>query len=613
MRKRTVLGAGLLTVFATAVLGSSSVASAADPQAPAPDLSNVTFAQTGAKVKQLGKNLTFLGSTNFKASPAKAQTGPGTYSAGVTNRAVPKGSLANAPKTPPSLPTPTAAALPIVGPGVIQANTGLTGFDQRFFGGYSLEPPDPDLCAGNGYVINTANQVMGVYDQAGTALSPPVPFEYFFTDFINNLSDPKCYWDADTKHFFITDLEFPSTFDASGIYIAVSQTGNPLGGWNLYFLDTTNPFGNANCAADGCLADQPLLGADKWTLSISTNEFPWSGGFNGAGYFLLDKTALALGLPAPNVVGINFAAFSTPDGACPTDSTGAPCWYSVQPAESSNANYELHGNGTQYALSALDFFGSTDNRVAIWLFNNTRTISSFSPSIGLFVALCSTCTSYEAPPVAVQAPGSAPLGDVLGPGFNPDIETNDDRMNEVDFNGRTGWLYGGQNTGAYVVNHVNYRAAIAWNGFRLQYFGGFFPVFTGLKGGYIANRKADVLFPSSATFNSGNGLWSYTLTGDTLYPSSAYSTFGNASNPSSIRVANAGVGPEDGFCQYLFGPCLRWGDYSGTATDGGKIFWSDEFIAQTCSLATFLADTTCGGTRGFFINWAQSLDSLAGS
>jgi hypothetical protein len=495
--------------------------------------------------------------------------------------------------------------MPIVGhPAQVMAKQGLNANDQYWFGGYELEPPDPDIAAGNGMLVQVVNNLVGVYDQTGHQLLAPVSMEAFFGDFASFLSDPKVYFDPDTKHWFVTELmyDFYGSFDYSGVYIAVSQTGSPAGGWNIYYLDTSDPFGNSGCWFDtgvACLPDQPLLGADKWTLQISTNEFSLFGDFNGAQMFYIDKTALALGLPFPNVVAADLGDIGVPVGMC-----GTP-WYSVQPAESPNGTYDLHWNGTSFALSALDGCNANDNRISLWWSRNTKSIASVFPLIAISRKTLAG-PAYGMPPVATQPNGDIPLGNVVYDAFtSPQIQTNDDRMNEVEFNGRAGTLMGGLNTGAYVQDVNHFHAAILWIKLKIQWVGS--SPSSGGVGGYIANLNADTLFPASASTNAGNGIWAYTVTGgDPIFPSAAISNFGLNTKPSKIIVTNEGVGPADGFTGYE-DFAERWGDYSGAATDGNKLFATSEYIAQTCDLGTWLDDFTCGNTRGFWTNWSNSL------
>ena len=43
-----------------------------------------------------------------------------------------------------------------------------------------------------------------------------------------------------------------------------------------------------------------------------------------------------------------------------------PCWSSISPADASNGRYDTRNGGTTWAMSALDFFGGGDNRIAVW-------------------------------------------------------------------------------------------------------------------------------------------------------------------------------------------------------------------------------------------------------
>jgi hypothetical protein len=196
-----------------------------------------------------------------------------------------------------------------------------------------------------------------------------------------------------------------------------------------------------------------------------------------------------------------------------------------------------------------------------------------------------------------------------------DIQTNDDRMNEVDWNSRTGWLTAGLNTAANVGHPSNTRAAIQWFGIRLHQISNGYTV-SHLRNGYIANAHADTIFPASTTSNSGRGIWVYSLTGDNLWPSAAYSTFSTTSLPNRILISHPGVGPQDGFTQYC--PELgcgayrpRWGDYSGAVTTGNVSYWATEFIGNTCTAAEYLATGGfCNGERGPNLNWDNSIAGM---
>ena len=76
---------------------------------------------------------------------------------------------------------PKAAALPadLSAPGVLGSWEGANSYanDWSFNGNqFSVEPPDQGLCAGNGDVFETVNQVIQIYDHDGTPLLYGTPF-----------------------------------------------------------------------------------------------------------------------------------------------------------------------------------------------------------------------------------------------------------------------------------------------------------------------------------------------------------------------------------------------------------------------------------------------------
>lgn len=104
----------------------------------------------------------------------------------------------------------------------------------------------------------------------------------------------------------------------------------------------------------------------------------------------------------------------------------------------------------------------------------------------------------------------------------------------------------------------------------------------------------------------------FTLVGPRYYPTAAYSPV--TSQAGNVRIAGAGLSPEDGFSGYpaAGGPGVaRWGDYSAAVADtGGDIWIAAEYIGQTCSFAQYSADVTCGGTRTLLANWGTFIGKV---
>ncbi len=86
----------------------------------------------------------------------------------------------------------------------------LTGYDQAVVNGnVDLEPPDQGLCAGNGDVADFINNAFAVYDTNGVQLLNTVPsYALFKQPSTAFLSDPRCYYDASTQRWFLTEFIF---------------------------------------------------------------------------------------------------------------------------------------------------------------------------------------------------------------------------------------------------------------------------------------------------------------------------------------------------------------------------------------------------------------------
>jgi hypothetical protein len=515
-----------------------------------------------------------------------------------------------------SLPTPTPNSVAVADSALGASWLGLDHFDQRTANGgnqFSLEPPDQGLCAGNGSVVEPVNDVLKIYDTSGGAKTATVDLNSFFgldaqidrsTGVAGPfLSDPKCYYDTDTQRWFLTELEEDAAGVRAHTLIAVSTSSDPTATWDRFSIDATDDGLNGtpshpNCP---CFGDQPLIGADANGFYVTTNEFGDSEGFNGAQVYAMSKQGLEGGFTP---VVVQFDNLSLAEGQA----------YSIQPATSpSAADYETSNGGTEYFLSALDFNATLDNRVAAWAITNTSSLASGSPSVTLQNVLVKS-EDYGQPPPATQKSGPNPFGTVganqlYGGATDQPIETlnaNDDRMNQAVYAG--GELYGGVNT---VVGQGSATlAGVAW--FKVRATAKTHGTMNGHMDdqGYYAPAGNNVLFPSIGVTPGGKkAVITFTLSGPDYFPSSAYAVFGS----STIHVAAAGVGPEDGFTGYdpfAADGVARWGDYSAAVADGDTVWIANEYIAQQCDADAWLADTTCGGTRTALANWATRVSAI---
>jgi hypothetical protein len=484
---------------------------------------------------------------------------------------------------------------------------GLTHLDQRLAGTgiytntqFSLEPPDQGLCVGRGYVVEPINNALAIYNASSHALvAGPTPLSAFFglapeidrTTGITGpfISDPRCYFDPQTRHWFLTELMLDNGTNTGATgrnfnLVAVSQTNDPTGTWTIFKFDVTDDGLNgtpshANCP---CFGDQPLIGADRYGFYVSTNEFNNPGtAFNGAQLYAISKGGLikaATGSPTPPVVTINTGAIPTPD-------VGG-IWYSIQPATSPKGDISWQENtadGTEYFLSALQFGPAPlDNRIAAWALTNTQSLNQKNPNVNLSFSVLGTRT-YGQPLPAVQKPGPIPLGTSVGEPLEQ-LNSNDDRMNQVVYADHT--LWSGVNTiiqapgGAPRVGILYFaiRPQIDRNAVKAEI----------EHAGYIAVNGENVLFPSIGVNADGKAIMSFTLVGSDYFPTAAYtSVYADRDSSDKVHIAGDGQLPEDGFSGYAaFGSptpgVARWGDYSAAVADeNGNIWLAAEYIPNS--------------------------------
>jgi hypothetical protein len=485
-----------------------------------------------------------------------------------------------------------------------QGFSGISHIDSRTANNgnqFSVEPPDQGLCVGNGYVFETVNDAVRVFDTQGNPLTGVEDMASFFGQpaaidrttgvFGPELSDPKCFFDQPTRRWFVSELMVdngtnPGATGRSFNLLAVSQTDHPTGAFTIFMYDVTDDGlnGTPNHPGCPCLGDQPLLGADKFGVYQSTNEFGDS--FNGSQIYAISKqqieaAAASPTAPLPVIVHFDASQQLVPFGGLS---------YSVQPATAPTSDDWDHDggssskNGVEYFLSALQFVDTFDNRIAVWAITNTKSLSKKTPTLTLSFAVLRSET-YGQPNPATQKVGEIPLGVAAG---DPEetINTNDDRMNQVVF--ANGVLYGGVNSLLKVGGAE--QQGIAWFGVNPRFDG---PTLTGrvVSQGYVAVAGADVYFPSIGVNDDGNGVIAFSLSGAKYFPSAAYVDMIDGHDLPFVHISGAGKDPEDGFSGYpdLGGDpdgVARWGDYSAAIADGNHVWFAAEYIPKACSSLT---------------------------
>jgi len=550
---------------------------------------------------------------------------------------------------------------------------GLNHYQQRYSRGgnqFSVEPPDQGMCAGNGYVVEVVNDVFNVYSQAtGASVLPDNTATNIVAGFPRNVNhaidlnsfynyrpainrttgvrgefvtDPSCLYDAATQRFFVVSLTLDPQVPGpcQGVFscvnhldLAVSQTSNPTGSWNIYKINVTNDGTNAGGVNPGpYLGDYPHMGADANGIYLTTNAYPWHGnGFSGAQVYALSKAQLAAGAASVTVQHVNtFGAVNAPSDAGSTQ-PGFTLW----PAQSPGTNFNADNGGTEYFLSsnAADEAqnpvsgadGSrTSNQLVAWTMTNTSSLNTASPAVSLSNQIVSA-EQYGVPPKQQQpgsgsAPGtSVPQGHCLNDettvtlagtgcwkllvgaaahaGGGPEVvakpDSNDTRMQQVMW--ANGKLWGALDT-AINPDSGPQRAGVAW--FIVNPNAGKM-----VMQGYLGAAGFDFTYPAIGVTQSGRGVMAFTATGDTLNPSAAYTSIDAKAGVGDWQVVpgGQGVAADDGFSGYKqqnFPNRIRsrWGDYGAAAVDGDSIWIASEYIGAACDFTLWGGPFFVGGT-----------------
>jgi hypothetical protein len=652
-RRLSVLSASIilaLVAFMPAAASAASPASGLTRQIPAGGTTTIRAALSGPDTLQ---------------QPELRQGAEESNAADVGNRPRPGFKNGDFPKKPLDVPIVPSSSVAGTNPGLTVGLTGLNHRDQRLANGgnqFSLEPPDQGLCVGNGYVVETVNSVIRVWNTSGSALTGVQDLNTFFgyPAAINRATypapnsvgpdviDPQCYYDPDNNRFIvdITTLLVDANGDFNGkntIDVAVTNTGDPTGAWTIYHVpaqnDGTDGTPNHGCTLDGtapgpCFQDYPHIGADKYGVYISTNEYDLFGpSYNAAQVFAFSKAQLAAH-PA------SLAMTLVPN----LDVDGSP-GFTVWPATSPAGQYASDRNGTEYFLSTIAGDGfetgnptGTARRIGLWALTNTSSLDSTSPALAMTSRLINSET-YVYPPRSDQKAGSTPLADcindtttptIFGPGcwqllFTSEpahhhevevhVDSNDTRMQQTWF--VNGVLWGATDTAVNVGGEL--RAGIAWFAVAPKINGAGKVEGQVKRQGYLALAGNNLTYPALAMGTNGKGAIAFTVLGKDYFPSAGYAPINADGSVGQIHIAAAGLGPDDGFTGYdafqYFRP--RWGDYGAAVTDGGSIWMASEYVAQTCTYAQYYPSPpspagfgSCGATRTSLANWATRITKL---
>jgi subtilisin-like proprotein convertase family protein len=231
------------------------------------------------------------------------------------------GALRESPTAPQVLPTPSL---------VIDGNSNA---DNATLFGFRLSPPDTEGDVGPNHYVQVINLTLRIFNKTGTSLLGPVKFSTIFTPLgppcaAQDDGDPIALYDPMADRWLLSQFCLPNP-DPGPYFqeIAISQTGDPTGAYNLYAFDVST--GNQE------FNDYPHFGVWPDAYYMSTNQFFQGASFDGGGVFAFNRQKMLLGDPTANFVYFNRNLTSFPEGQAgflPADmdgvrapAVGTPC------------------------------------------------------------------------------------------------------------------------------------------------------------------------------------------------------------------------------------------------------------------------------------------------
>ncbi len=463
----------------------------------------------------------------------------------------------NAAATPRTTGVRDVARQPVSGLGpataqapalALQSSSLLTSRQQQmqWFGSpdQAVEPPDTQLAVGPYNLLEMINSSGSIWSKGSSAQfqAPPqaeVDLNVFYgvdtTPYV--ISDPRVQYDLFTGRWFASAVAFVPTTFSSQVLLAVSDTFDPAGSWNLYPIGPTT---------SSTLEDQPSLGVSTDKIVLSWNDFSTSTSFAGEETWVIQKSAVLAG-QAPSEVQFG------------PDAQRASLIVAQQESPTATAFLAYNGSPIRPAAPYAGVVALTGTPAQ-------------GPVIWHEVDLTIVGTSL---PPGAQQPATPPPGPA-----SPLIATNDDRFMSVAWQNDVLWVAG--NDACLPAGDTVARACVRLIKVRTS---GTVALQTdadlALGGGYT-------YFPAVAMDSGGNMIVVFSQSSTSQFASLQASgdLAGDVANPPALLaetqvMAGQGVYNCNGCGAGANGD--RWGDYSAAALEpcGSSAVWvAGEFMGD---------------------------------
>ncbi len=204
------------------------------------------------------------------------------------------------------------------------------------------QPPDVNATVGNGYIVETVNLELAVYNTSGTLL-----YSTSLNNFIgsgDSLSDPRVVYDPTWNRWAISFLDENSP----SLWLIYSASGDPTGGWWYYHVGL--PF------AAGSITDYPMVGQDQNSFVYTTNNFDASSNYINSTAFDVPKSRVYNGFGwGAGLAGVNYNTAPAIMGGHPTQISNT--LFMLSPDDANNVMYVYKWTATG-GSPALTYMGS---------------------------------------------------------------------------------------------------------------------------------------------------------------------------------------------------------------------------------------------------------------
>jgi hypothetical protein len=428
-------------------------------------------------------------------------------------------------------------------------NAGTPGLDRTFAGPRDPDdpdvpmdevvPPDPQAAVGPNNIVAVSAAEIIVASKTDGTVSRRVALDTMWAGLMRTPTEslstfnPRATYDALGGRFLLVAAANPRAAN-SAVLLAVSQTSNPLGVWNVYRYDAEG--------ANVLWADYPTLGFTKDWIAIQVNmsSIAFSNLIVRSEIYLVDKASAYAGSPGTGQMSVlgSTSIGATQMPALTYDATQATLWLAQT------------GPGNQAGVGSIQ------------LFSVTGAVGQEVLSTGPAFTTTATWFTNQLPyPDLAPQMGSAQK-----------LQINDTRMQAVVF--RNGHIYCAHTILLPAVNPTH--AAVQW--WEVNPAGSGTLVQRGrVDSGTSTEMEAH---PSLAVTASGAITVGYSRFSAATFASAAYRYRAVGDAAGTLRgevILKAGLAP---YYKTLGGTENRWGDYSSVAvdpSDTGRVWVLNEY------------------------------------